>query len=101
MATLPYVLSYKNLPTLFEKINAAKIPETGFTHKFLITTIGLKGTSDRAYIPLLRNLGFLDQSNIPTPSYRLLKGKKGKRRSRMEFAKRTARCLMLIKTPIN
>jgi Family of unknown function (DUF5343) len=78
MATLPYVLSYKNLPTLFEKINTAKIPETGFTHKFLLTTIGLKSTSDRAYIPLLRSLGFLDQSNIPTASYRLLKGGKRK-----------------------
>jgi hypothetical protein len=78
MAALPYVITNKNLATLFEKINTAKIPETGFTHKFLLTTIGLKGTNDRAFIPLLRHLGFLDQSNIPTPSYRLLKGEKRK-----------------------
>ena len=72
--TLPYLVTYKNLPVLFEKINTAKIPEDGFTHNFLQTTIGLKGTNDRAYIPLLRNLGFLDSSNIPTSTYRLLKG---------------------------
>jgi Family of unknown function (DUF5343) len=73
--SLPYLLSYKNLPTLFEKINAAKIPEK-FTHNFLLTTIGLKGTADRAMIPLLRNLGFLDPSGTPNSIYRLLKGDK-------------------------
>jgi hypothetical protein len=75
--SLPYLVSYKNLPTLFEKIFSAKIPEK-FTHNFLLTTIGLKGTNDRAFIPLLRNLGFLDQSGTPTPAYRLLKGEKRK-----------------------
>ena len=65
--SLPYLVTYKNLPTLFDKINAAKVPEAGFTHNFLQTTIGLKGTNDRAFIPLLRNLGFIDQSNNPTP----------------------------------
>lgn len=73
--SLPYLLSYKNLPTLFEKINSAKIPEK-FTHNFLLTTIGLKGTADRAMIPLLRYLGYLDPSGTPTPTYRLLKGEK-------------------------
>jgi hypothetical protein len=75
--SLPYLVSYKNLPTMFEKINSAKIPEK-FTHSFLLTTIGLKGTNDRAMIPLLRNLGFLDASGTPTPAYRLLKGDKRK-----------------------
>jgi hypothetical protein len=75
--SLPYLVSYKNLPALFEKINSAKIPEK-FTHNFLLTTIGLKGTNDRALIPLLRNLGFLDPSGTPTPAYRLLKGEKKK-----------------------
>lgn len=75
--SLPYLVSYKNLSALFEKINSAKIPEK-FTHNFLLTTIGLKGTNDRALIPLLRNLGFLDPSGTPTPAYRLLKGEKKK-----------------------
>jgi hypothetical protein len=71
--SLPYLMAIKNLPPLFDKIASAKIPES-FTHSFLQTTIGLKSTADRALIPLLRNLGFIDQSGTPTPSYRLLKG---------------------------
>ena len=71
-SSLPYVVSNKNLETLFQKIAAAKVPEK-FTHTFLQQTIGLKGTNDRAYIPLLRALGFLDNSGTPTPSYRQLK----------------------------
>ena len=46
-----------------------------FTHSFLQKTIGLKGTNDRPFIPLLRTLGFIDQSGTPTPAYRLLKSK--------------------------
>ncbi|MGE8941389.1 DUF5343 domain-containing protein [Leptospira interrogans] len=71
--SLPYLVSYKNVPTLFDKIGSAKIPET-FNRDFLTTTIGLKGSSDRALIPLLRTMGFVDQSGVPTSKYRLLKG---------------------------
>ncbi len=71
-SSLPYVVSNKNLETLFQKIAAAKVPDK-FTHTFLQQTIGLKGTNDRAYIPLLRALGFLDNSGTPTPAYRQLK----------------------------
>jgi hypothetical protein len=74
MATsLPYLPSYKNLETLFSKIQSAKVPDK-FTHSFLHTTIGLKGTNDRAFIPLLRTMGFIDQSGTPTKAYRALKG---------------------------
>lgn len=71
-SSLPYVASNKNLDTLFSKIASAKVPEK-FTHSYLQKTIGLKGTNDRAYIPLLRTLGFLDTSSTPTPAYRQLK----------------------------
>jgi hypothetical protein len=71
--SLPYLASNKNVPLLFEKIASAKIPEK-FTHSFLTTTIGLKGTNDRALIPLLRTMGFVDQSGTPTQAYSLLKG---------------------------
>src|SRR5262245_6204681 len=74
---LPYLSSNKNLGTLFEKIASAKIPPK-FTHDFLQTTIGLKGTNDRPLIPLLRNMGFIDQSGTPTASYSLLKGDRRK-----------------------
>jgi hypothetical protein len=72
---LPYLPSNKNVSALFEKIASAKVPDK-FTHNFLQTTIGLKNTNDRALIPLLRNLGFLDQSGTPTPTYNFLKGEK-------------------------
>ena len=73
--SLPYLASNKNLPTLFERIASAKIPDR-FNREFLQTTIGLKGSNDRALIPFLRNCGFLDQSSAPSPTYRLLKGDK-------------------------
>jgi hypothetical protein len=70
--SLPYLPSYKNLGKLFEKILTAQKPST-FTHDYLQNTIGLKGTNDRALIPLLRNLGFLNAANVPTAAYDLLK----------------------------
>lgn len=73
--SLPYLPSNKNLPVLFDKIASAKVPDT-FGREFLQTTIGLKGSNDRPLIPLLRNFGFIDQSNAPTPSYRILKGER-------------------------
>jgi hypothetical protein len=54
------------------KIASAKVPDK-FTHGFLNQTLGFKNTNDRAFIPLLRTLGFLDQSGSPTSTYRLLK----------------------------
>ena len=71
--SLPYLVSPKNLPALFDKIASAKVPER-FTHGFLKTTIGLKASNDRAYIPYLRTLGFIDQASTPTSAYRSLKG---------------------------
>ena len=72
--SLPYLSSNKNLPKLFEKIMSAQKPSS-FTHDYLQNTIGLKGTNDRPLIPLLRNLGFIDSANVPTPAYDLLKNK--------------------------
>jgi len=72
--SLPYLSSNKNVETLFSTIQSAKVPDR-FTQGFLATTIGLKGTNDRGMIPLLRNLGFLDQSGSPTAAYRQLKNK--------------------------
>jgi hypothetical protein len=69
---LPYLASNKNVETLFSKIAAARIPPK-FTHEFLTQTIGLKGANDRGLIPMLRTLGYLDQSSTPTPQYGQLK----------------------------
>jgi len=73
-SSLPYLASNKNVETLFSKIQSAKVPDR-FTHSFLQTTLGLKNTNDRGFIPLLRALGFIDQSGTPTNTYRLLKSK--------------------------
>jgi|SRR6185437_881630 len=86
--SLPYLPSNKNVGELFDKIGSAAVPPK-FTQDFLVTTIGLKGTNDRTLIPMLRNLGFLDQSNTPTASYSLLKSKE-RRRSAIAEGIRTA-----------
>lgn len=69
---LPYLPSYKNVQTLFQRIAAARQPDA-FTHAFLGDALGLKGKNDRPLIPFLRVLGFLDSTNKPTASYPRLK----------------------------
>jgi hypothetical protein len=69
-----YLASYKNLDKLFEKIEAAKVPEA-FTNAFLTDVIGLKSTSDRPLINMLKKMGFLAATGRPTESYGLLKNK--------------------------
>ena len=71
---LPYLPSYKNVGKLFEKIASAKIPDS-FTHSHLTNTLGLKSVGDRPLIPMLKKLGFVDQSGKPTEKYGLLKNK--------------------------
>jgi hypothetical protein len=71
-AELPYLASYKNVETLFQRIASAKRPDT-FSTRFLSETIGLKSTSDRPLISLLRTLGFIDATGKPTNDYDALK----------------------------
>jgi hypothetical protein len=53
----PYVNAYGNLSKLFAGIKNASVPPK-FTHDFMTTALGLKSTSYRAMIPLLKRLGF-------------------------------------------
>lgn len=69
---LPYLPTYKNVGKLFEKIASAKIPEV-FVTRYLSDTLGLKGSGDRALIPLLRTMGFIDATGKPTAEYSKLK----------------------------
>lgn len=69
---LPYLNSYKNVDKLFRNIAAAKRPET-FSQKFLADTLGLKSTTDRPLIALLKTLGFVDPAGKPTADYDALK----------------------------
>jgi len=65
----PYVNGYGGIPTLFRKITEAAVPPK-FTQDFMTTSLGLKSSSFRAMIPLLKKLGFIDPANVPTESYR-------------------------------
>jgi hypothetical protein len=71
-AELPYLNSYKNVGALFDKIATAKAPDT-FTTTYLANTLGLKSTTDRPLISLLKTLGFLDGNGKPTAAYLALK----------------------------
>ena len=61
----PYVNSYGQLSKLFTEIKKASVPPK-FAQDFMSSMLGLKSSSYRAMIPLLKNLGFLDQGNVPT-----------------------------------
>jgi hypothetical protein len=65
----PYVDAYGKIEVLFGKIKEAEVPPK-VTVDFLSTKLGLKSSSYRAMIPLLKRLGFIDDANIPTTAYR-------------------------------
>lgn len=66
--TTAYMYTVKNLPQMFQAIQRAQVPPR-FTHEFL-KTLGFKGSNDRAFINVLKGLGFLDSTSVPTASYR-------------------------------
>jgi len=65
----PYVNAYGKIGELLEAIKSASVPAK-FTFDFLHTVLGLKSTSFRAMIPLLKNLGLLDGNSVPTQAYK-------------------------------
>jgi hypothetical protein len=65
----PYVNSYGQLSKLFDAIKKASVPPK-FTLDFMSSILGLKSSSYRAMIPLLKNLGFIDPANVPTQDYK-------------------------------
>jgi len=65
----PYVDAYGSIPKLFDAVKKASVPPK-FTQDFITSVLGLKSTSYRAMIPLLKRLGFIDQANVPTEAYR-------------------------------
>lgn len=65
----PYVNAYGGIPKLFSKIKEAAVPPK-FSQDFMSTVLDLRSSSYRAMIPLLKRLGFIDQANVPTQSYK-------------------------------
>ena len=64
----PYTQSYKKIPSFFKSIQDAAVPQK-LTQKVLEDIFGLRGTNDRTLITILKNLGFIDGSGIPTQKY--------------------------------
>lgn len=65
----PYVNAYGQLPKLFEAIITASVPPK-VTQDFLYSKLEMKSTSHRPFVPFLKRLGFLDESNTPTQFYK-------------------------------
>src|SRR5690349_11426723 len=65
--TNAYVLPTNRLPDLFSKIRDGQAP-SAFTQQ-LLKDWGFKSTNDRAFIALLKALGFLSPDGKPTQRY--------------------------------
>jgi hypothetical protein len=69
---IPYMESVANLSDILSKIRTAGSPPK-FTHEFLSSTLGFKGSRDRGVIKVLKALGFLTADSIPTQRYNQFK----------------------------
>ena len=65
----PYVDAYGLIKELLKKIKEAAVPPK-VTNDFIYTKLGLKSTSYRPMIPLLKKLNFINESQTPTQVYR-------------------------------
>lgn len=62
-----YLVTAKNAQAFFNAIQTAKAPDR-FTTKFL-KDLDFTSSNDRLYIGVLKGLGFLDDSGVPTERY--------------------------------
>lgn len=62
-----YLITIKNVEAFFNAIISAQAPER-FTQKFL-EALEFKSTNDRLFIGILKALGFIDETGIPTQIY--------------------------------
>lgn len=65
--TNAYLMTTKNLEAFLNAIRAAKAPER-FNNKFL-TQLDFTSSNDRLFIGILKGLGFIDESGVPTKRY--------------------------------
>lgn len=65
--TNTYVLPITRIPDLFQKIRDGQAPER--VTQQLLKDWGFASTTDRAFIPLLKAIGFLSADGKPTPRY--------------------------------
>lgn len=62
--TTAYMYSVGDVPKMFEAIQKGQVPPR-FTNQYL-NTLGFKSSNDRAFIPVLKGLGFLDGPSSTT-----------------------------------
>jgi hypothetical protein len=62
-----YLTSLRNVQAIFAAVQAAQAPPR-FTQKFL-ESLGFPNTNDRSFINVLKALGFLTDTGIPTQRY--------------------------------
>jgi hypothetical protein len=62
-----YVIATNRIPEIFKKIRDGQAPDR-FSNQ-LLKDWGLTSTNDRAFIPLLKSLGFLSSDGKPTQRY--------------------------------
>lgn len=65
----PYLDAFGKIPEVFAEIKKTSVPPK-FTVDFISTVLGLKSSSYRAMIPILKKLDFLDQASVPTIHYK-------------------------------
>jgi hypothetical protein len=63
----PYIISNNKLEPALSKIRSAAKPSR-FTQEFL-KKMGFTASNDRAILPILRELGFLNENGAPTDAY--------------------------------
>jgi len=64
MADFPYTMVTGNLKRFFSHIQSAGVPEKVITQ--YLGKVGFKSKNDRQIIPILKFIGFLDGSSVPT-----------------------------------
>ena len=65
---VPYMQAVGNVPKILQAMQKAAVPEV-FNRDFL-RDLGFTSSGDRAFIRILKYLGFIDDSNRPTDAYR-------------------------------
>lgn len=63
-----YLNSAKNVPGIFDAVKTAGVPDR-FTHEFL-KQLGFQSSNDRAVIPVMKALRFLDDNSAPSDRYK-------------------------------
>lgn len=68
MAELIYSVKPTGIPTFLKHIQSAGVP-VKVTYNYL-KQAGFTSTNDRDLIRVMRGIGFVDQSNVPTPVWK-------------------------------